>query len=469
MRKSRLVFIGMMFGCVFWGGCSNPAQAPQEPESPTIDTPIAVMDIDTKGIPIPKNPKMMSTLKVYIQGELVQTQPIGIETIGIGFTEALEKPSYGLESWTENGLDMDVSLLSLPEEEDWILYGIHHDKSLIRHALLMDLWRDLGYYAPRYDFVELRINGGYKGVYIFSEKIKRDNLRLDLFDLSPDENDNASISGGYILAIDDPKGDRGNRLEGDLISFNPEESFRSSFGVDQQVLDYPAFGTKQGDEMYYLYEDPAGDAISEAQKNYIGTYLQQFEAALIEEAMTGSDRNYTQYIDRATFVDYFLIQEFSANPDAYRFHSFVHKDRNAPLRMGPIWMGNLSFGNGTLSQTQGWRYLYNDASPGDQWLVPFWWERLLDDPQFVSALKSRWKELRAEQWTEGKLHDRADVHHTRLKLSGAASRNFDQWPIFGQSFDNSQLQGASHEEEIAYVKQWISQRLAWMDGAIDQW
>ena len=119
------------------------------------------MDIDTRGIPIPKNPKMMSTLKVYIQGELVQTQPIGIETIGIGFTEALEKPSYGLESWTENGLDMDVSLLSLLEEEDWILYGIHHDKSLIRHALLMDLWRDLGYYAPRYDFVELRINGGY--------------------------------------------------------------------------------------------------------------------------------------------------------------------------------------------------------------------------------------------------------------------------------------------------------------------
>ena len=468
MRKSRLSRFGFLLGGILWASCSNPSQAPQEPEAPTIDTPIAVMEIDTRGIPIPKNPKIMSTLKVYVNEELIQTQPMGIESIGIGFMEDFEKTSYGLESWTANGLDMDVSILSLPEEEDWILYGVHHDKSLIRHALLMDLCRDLGYYAPRYDFVELSVNGSYKGVYIFSEKIKRDNLRLDLFDLSPDENDAASISGGYILAIDDYKGDRGERLVGDPISFNPKESFRSNRGSTQKILDYPAFGVKRGEEMYYLFEDPADDAISEAQKNYITNYVNDFESALLQDSFTGNSRDYTTYINRASFVDYFLLQELSANPDAYRFHSFIHKDRNGPLTMGPIWMGNLSFGNGSLSRAEGWRYTFNQEQPENDWHVPFWWARLLEDPEFVSAIKSRWKELRGNKWSESALKERIDTYYTRLKLSGVAARNFEQWSIFDELFTNSQLNSISHEEEVAYLNEWIHQRLAWMDLALEE-
>ena len=148
--------------------CSGPNQGFEDPPPPLSDTPIAQLDIDTRGLEIPKDPKIMSTLRVFINEELRLEQPMGIESIGIGEIEQGPKISYGLESWTANGLDMDVSILSMPEEEDWILYGPYNDKTLIRHALMVDLTKALGRYGPRYDFVELTINDQYQGIYLFS-------------------------------------------------------------------------------------------------------------------------------------------------------------------------------------------------------------------------------------------------------------------------------------------------------------
>ena len=68
--------------------------------------------------------------------------------------------------------------------------------------LTYNLGRKMGNYSPRTVFCELIINDDYKGIYILTEKIKRDNdrmilLRLDLDDLYGD-----SLTGGYILKID---------------------------------------------------------------------------------------------------------------------------------------------------------------------------------------------------------------------------------------------------------------------------
>ena len=64
--------------------CSGPNQAFEEPPPPLSDTPIAQLDIDTRGLEIPKDHKIMSTLRVFINEELRLEQPMGIESIGIG-------------------------------------------------------------------------------------------------------------------------------------------------------------------------------------------------------------------------------------------------------------------------------------------------------------------------------------------------------------------------------------------------
>ena len=448
---------------IFCITCSGPNQGYEEAPTSLSDTPIAQFNINTRGVEIPKDPKIMSTVQIYLNEELQQEQAMGIETIGIGALEQGPKYSYGLESWTVNGQDMDVSLLSMPEEEDWVLYGPYIDKTLLRHALIIDLTKALGRYGPRYDFVELTINDEYQGVYLFSEKIKRDKNRLDLVDLDPDENDASTVSGGYILRVDDERGDRGDRAIGEEIIYSEKDGFRSMFGPSGDSLNFPAHGQKRSEEQYFMYEDPDKDVITEQQKRYIQDYLAQFENALVSDNFEQGERRYSEYIDLDSFVDYLLLSELSANPDAYRFHTYLYKDRNAPLNMGPIWMANLAFGHGESSTSGGWMFELNQRAPDSPWLVHFWWGRLLEDDTFRSALVNRWEELRSTVLGTESIMDKIDTHVARLNYAGAIERNFKKWSILGQKLPSNTFVGSSYDEEISYLKEWLNQRLEWMD------
>ena len=93
-----------------------------------------------------------------------------------------EKKQYALETRDADGNDLDVSLMGLPEEEDWILQGPYSDKTLMRNHLMFHWSRAIERYAPRTRFIELyMIDDGdplapthYRGVYLLTEKIKRD-------------------------------------------------------------------------------------------------------------------------------------------------------------------------------------------------------------------------------------------------------------------------------------------------------
>ena len=58
---------------------------------------------------------------------------ISIELRGSSSQELFPKKSYSLETQTIDGKNNNVSLLGLPEENDWILYGAYSDKTLLRN------------------------------------------------------------------------------------------------------------------------------------------------------------------------------------------------------------------------------------------------------------------------------------------------------------------------------------------------
>ena len=102
----------------------------------------------------------------------------------------------------EEGENNNVSLLGMPEENDWVLYAPWQDKSMIRNILTYKLSNDLGKYAPRAKLIELYLNDEYRGVYVLMEKIKRDANRVDISKLNPDEISGDDLTGGYILKFD---------------------------------------------------------------------------------------------------------------------------------------------------------------------------------------------------------------------------------------------------------------------------
>ena len=144
------------------------------------------------------DPKVPAAYTVKRSDSIYYQGIIGIEIRGES-SQNFDKKSYGLETWDEQYNDIDVPLLGLPEEEDWILYGPFSDKSLLRNKLIYELSNQMGRYAVKTEFVELTINYDYKGLYIFMEKLKRDKNRINISKLEEGDIDQESISGGYII------------------------------------------------------------------------------------------------------------------------------------------------------------------------------------------------------------------------------------------------------------------------------
>ena len=297
---------------------------------------------------------------------------MGIEFRGAS-SQGFPKKSYRLETWDENNEDINVSLFGLPEEEDWILHGPYSDKALMRNILVYDLSRDIGRYASRTLFVDVTINNQYQGVYVFMESLKRDGDRIDINKLKEDENTGEDLTGGYILKIDKLAGSNLGEGYNDLNSF---------------VSSYEPPNASNNQDIFFLYEEPDAEDITVAQKEYISNYISDFEDALSSENFTDVDTGYPAYIDVASFIDFFILNELANNVDGYRLSTYMHKDKNEKLRMGPIWDFNLAFGNADYcdgGSTNVWAYKFNDRCSNDFWLVPFWWERLMQDPTYVAV------------------------------------------------------------------------------------
>ena len=437
-------------------GCNNVALESDLPDEIIIkpEDRLPQIEVNTNGGTIVDEPKISADITISEADVVTYDGNIGIEFRG-ATSQTFPKKSYGLETWDENNEDINVSLLGFPEEEDWILYGPYSDKSLMRNILIYDLSRDIDMYASRSKFVELTINNEYQGVYVFMEKLKRDSQRIDINKLNDDENSGEELTGGYILKIDKTAGS--NLGEG----YNDLNSFTSPHAPPNASV---------GQEINFLYEEPDAEDITTEQKDYISSYVADFENALASSDFMDPVLGYRAYIDVPSFIDFFLLNEISNNVDGYRLSTFMHKDKNEKLKMGPIWDFNLAFGNADYcggGNTNVWAYKFNERCSGDFWLIPFWWDKLLQDPAFVAELKARWNVLRGGAFSETSILAKISSYKDTLEKAGAIDTNFDTWEILGVYLWPNNFVGNSFLEENNYLTNWAMDRLTWMDNEIN--
>jgi len=299
---------------------------------------------------------------------------IGIKFRGQSSLWVYDKKGYSVETRDELGDDETVNLLGMPKESDWVMHGPYGDKSLMRNALLYSLADQITPYAPRVQMVEVMVNDDYQGVYLFTEKIKRDDSRVDIANLKKDDISGDELTGGYILKFD--------KAEADEIGW---ASSISAPGVDP-----PSF----------VYVEPDADDITIEQSTYIKDWMDDFEALLDSDEYTNEETGYRKKINTESFIDFMLLNEMSRNVDGYRLSTYMYKDKDTnddELHMGPVWDYNLAFGNADYcngSDIEGWAYDFNDVCPDDFYTVHFWWKRLLTDPTFQDDLKEKWMKLR---------------------------------------------------------------------------
>lgn len=422
----------------------------------TFSSNLPIVVINTHGEDIVDDPKIVADMGIIDNGLGVRntlTDPfnnyngkIGIEIRGSS-SQSFPKKQYGLELQDVNGDGIEASLLGMPTEEDWILFAPYNDKSLMRDVLAYKLGRDQGRYAPRTKYCELILNDEYMGVYVLIEKIKRDKFRVDINKLDPDEITANNLTGGYIIKIDKATGSGG---DGWSSSYPPP--LRNG---DQQIT--------------FLYEVPKSEDIVIEQKTYIQQYVADFENALAGPDFADPVNGYAKYIDPASFIDYFIINEMSKNVDGYRISTFLHKKRDSDggkIYMGPVWDYNLGFGNAdycTSGTTDGFVLEFNELCPHDWWLIPFWWERLHEDPAFRDQLEARWISLREGPFQTSTIHTYIDSVANVLNAE-SQQRNFERWPVLGQYIWPNYYVGPTFQSEVNWLKQWVTERLAWLDG-----
>ncbi len=403
---------------------------------------LPIVVINTYGKNIPDDPKITVNMGIINNGEGLINHltdsfneyngPVGIELRG-NSSLLSPKKSYALETRDTNGEDVAVSFFGFPAEADWTLIATPGDRTLLKNIFAYDLWQKMGYYSVRTKFVEVVLNGSYQGVYVFTEKIKRDKNRVDIKKLEPTDTSPTKITGGFIF-----KNDWDN---------NPQDKKFFSYESNQYKI--------------FILEYPKAEDITNDQWNYLKSYFATFETTLKGSNYADPVNGYKKYIYEDTFIDFFLMQEFGKNLDGFNASIFFHKEREDKIKIGPLWDMDGAFQSQPSSAccdlhlTSGWIFSGNHALAA---MDHFWWEKLLTDCDYSQKLRARYQELRNTVWSDQTVLSNMDSLNNYLNADGAATRNFNKWQytLFGVA--------VNHASEVTNMKNWMIARLHWMDA-----
>ena len=427
-------------------------------DTPGLTTNLPIIIINTNGVDIPDEPKITANMGIIDNGQgnmNNQYDPpndydgfVGIEIRGQS-SQMFPKKSYAFETRDEDGENLNVAILGMPTENDWILYAPYSDKSMLRNFISFYMGSKLGSYCTRMAYCEVIINNDYKGVYILMEKIKRDDNRVNIAKLKPEDIAGDELTGGYIVKVD--------KIDPDF-----------QYGTDGwKSIPTPAYPNAMNIIFQFYY--PKAEDIVQQQRNYIEDYITTSENVLTNSSFADANCGYKSYFNSASFVDQMILCEISKEVDKYRYSTYFYKEKDSDggkLFAGPAWDFNLGYSNVDYwppgNDYTGWRY--SMVEPND-WSIMFWWKRMMEDPYFRDLFYTRWQELRDNELSNDKIEYAIDsiVEY----VDEAQHRNYERWPILGQYvWPNYNWQGNDYNDEVAFFETWLFNRLNWIDNNI---
>ena len=427
----RIVFIC----CLLLGGLSLCAQI-------LTDSNLPIVVIETDGhVTIPDEPRVYGNMKIIWHQDgsrnyltdidnpayLNYNGRISIEIRGSS-SQMLQKKPYGLTTLKDDDMtNNNVSLLGMPKENDWVLNSLAFDQTGMRDVLSYELSERLGQYAPRRVYCEVMINGDYKGLYAFMEKIKVDDNRVNIMKMDETCNSYPEVTGGYITKADKSTG-------GDPVAWTMQGYGGGWWG---------------GSSTDFIHHYPKPNVITSAQNDYIHRVFNKLQS-VAGNHNTLAALGIPSVIDIPSFVDFMMIAEFSSNVDVYELSTFFHKDRLGKLRAGPVWDYNLAYGHdefGNRSRYDVWQF-NNDDNNG-----PKFWKDLFDTELFRCYLARRWNELTqpGQPLSYDFVSNRIDeIDSIILEAIGRDNQRWHQM--------------LSHAYSLNQTKTWIQQRINWLNS-----
>jgi hypothetical protein len=405
----------------------------------TSTLPILIMHTFGRNEPLPSEDSFVHlSLHAPVKGTASLTHQPTVTTRGRfrvrGSTSSgFPQSPFAVEFLDEFDQEQNLSPLGLPPDSDWILYAPNvYDMVMIHNPFVYQLSRDMGRYSPRTRFVEVFLVGSsgpvsdthYHGIYVLTEKIKIGKHRVSIDRVGADDLKAPEVTGGYIM-----KFDRLGRGES-------------------------GFAASEGRGLVYVEPKEAVIHLPQraAQREYLQTFFRNFDQSLNGPNWKDPVLGYRAYLDVEAAIDFHVLEVLSGNVDAMVLSTHFHKPRGGRITFGPHWDFDRALGS-----TDG-----RDADPRIWTTGPFfagaWWPQLFSDLDFWQQWVDRWQELRLTHFSRTNLNSLVD----RLcdELREAQPREYKRW--------NLQPRGGSYQGEIDLMKNWLSNRLDFIDQQLVQ-
>ena len=310
-------------------------------------------------------------------------------------------------------LDEKQHIFGMHKHKRWVLLANFMDRTLMRNLVSMKVssMTKLAW-TPGCVPVELVLNGKHVGSYLLIEQVRVDNHRVNITEMTKDDNAGNAVTGGYLLELD--------------FHYDNEVQWKDPHGSNSQSGSGVPFGVK--------YPDP--DDLTSQQLKYIKQYVYDAAEALYGKDFKDPVKGWRAYIDEDSFIDYWIVFEVMGNHELKNPGSvFMHKDRGGKLVAGPCW----DFDWGVLS--------YNTSPQARTGLIngsAIWYGRLRQDPEFEAKLKARFNELLPQLETIPDYMDQCEA-----LLTASAKLNFEMW---NPADDRSQNGGyiINGDEEMSF-------------------
>ncbi len=405
MKEICLRGIAVLFSVSMFVGCSNTTEEPPSPPPTASELPVVHIDIEG-GVEITQQTDEYYAATISLadpdEPENDFVSEVGIRGRGNTTWGKPKKP------WRIK-FDDKRAVMGLAAAKSWVLLANWQDPTLIMNEVAFEIGRRFGVaHVNNSRFVELWMNGTYRGLYQLTEQVEAGDGRVEI-----DED-----AGGFLIELDK--------------YWDDEPKFRTTI-YNQPVM----------------VKDPETAQAAEAAKQA----LDALEASFAKG-------RWGDHVDEESFINYMLATELVRNPDIGQPKSFFMYRSNADSRLslGPMWDYDWSFGYAADNSFDYFRpktltALYGPHRDEENLDGIGFLTRFFDDPEFCKRYKARWNKLKQS----GAMDLGPFIDELAARIAGSAARNNESWP---QSRKD-------HAEEVAALKRWLADRVPALDREIN--
>jgi hypothetical protein len=312
-------------------------------------------------------------------------------------------------------LAQPVRWLGMRESTHWVINAAFVDRSLMRHKLSYDLFRALSSgerkrFAAASRFVEVSLNGRYHGAYLLMERVDRAMLGLKSYDSN-------ATSHACIYKAEDHGADFARPGHGAWEQREPDPLVLPYWGPLDRFSRFVSTA-KDGE----FFSPTNGIASRLDLDNAIDFHL----LILLTSNMDGDDKN-------------IIFARNAPTPDVPKPRFFF-----AP------WDYDATFG-------RNWNATRVSSR---EWLSSHLFDRLLRDTAYRGKFAARWKQLREKEFSEQNIQGLIDDNVRTL--GDASKRNALRWRTLSGPYPDR----LSFEEDVGQMREWIAERLKWLDVMI---